>query len=91
VSSRVRRHVWVSGRVQNVWFRDGCASEARAHRVDGWVRNLPDGRVEAVLEGAPDAVAAVEAWCAVGPRRARVERVEARDELPGGEQGFAVG
>jgi acylphosphatase len=73
-----------------VWFRDACASEARAHRVDGWVRNLPDGRVEAVLEGAPDAVAAVEAWCAVGPRRARVERVEARDELPTGEQGFAV-
>jgi acylphosphatase len=90
VSSRVRRHVWVSGRVQNVWFRDACASEARAHRVDGWVRNLPDGRVEAVLEGAPDAVAAVEAWCAVGPRRARVERVEARDELPAGEHGFAV-
>ena len=41
-------------------------------------------------ERARDAVAAVEAWCAVGPRRARVERVEARDELPAGEQGFAV-
>jgi acylphosphatase len=87
---RVRRHVWLSGRVQNVWFRDGCATEARTHGVDGWVRNLDDGRVEVVLEGSPDAVAAVEAWCGVGPRRARVQQVEARDELPTGEPGFTV-
>jgi acylphosphatase len=79
----------MTGRVQNVWYRDGCATEARARGVDGWVRNLADGRVEAVLEGDPAAVEAVEAWCAVGPRRARVERVDARDELPTGERGFS--
>ncbi len=68
--------------MQNVWFRDGCASEARAVGVDGWIRNLPDGRVEAVFEGAPDAVGRVVMWCHDGPTRARVTRVEVRDELP---------
>jgi acylphosphatase len=87
---RVRRHLLISGRVHNVWFRDGCAEQARAHGVDGWVRNLPDGRVEAVLEGPPGAVATVEAWCSRGPRRARVDRVEGRDELAGAEVGFSV-
>jgi acylphosphatase len=80
----------VSGRVQNVWFRDGCATEARAAGVDGWVRNLPDGRVEAVFEGAPDAVARLVEWCHEGPQRARVRRVEVREELPVDEQGFSV-
>lgn len=73
-----------------MWFRDGCATEARARGVDGWARNLADGRVEAVLEGEAGAVAAVEAWCGSGPRRARVDRVEARDEAPTGERGFVV-
>jgi acylphosphatase len=68
--------------VQNVWFRDGCANEARTAGVDGWIRNLPDGRVEAVFEGAPDAVGRVVMWCHEGPPRARVTRVEVRDELP---------
>jgi acylphosphatase len=72
----------VSGRVQNVWFRDGCASEARAAGVGGWVQNLADGRVEAVLEGDQDAVARVVAWCHEGPTRARVAAVEVRDEMP---------
>jgi acylphosphatase len=80
----------VSGRVQNVWFRDGCAAEARASGVDGWVRNLPDGRVEAAFEGEPDAVARVVQWCHEGPVRARVSRVEVRDELPIDERGFTV-
>jgi acylphosphatase len=68
--------------VQNVWFRDGCASEARAAGVDGWVQNLADGRVEAVLEGDPEAVARVMAWCHEGPTRARVTAVEVREEMP---------
>ena len=51
----MRKHVWVSGRVQNVWFRDSCRQEARARGVDGWAGNLPDGRVEVVLEGPPAA------------------------------------
>jgi acylphosphatase len=91
VAERVRRHLWISGQVQGVWFRDRCRAEALHRGVDGYVRNLADGRVEAVLEGPPDAVAAVEAWCAEGPPRARVDHVEARDETPTGVTGFAFG
>ena len=91
MTDRVRRHLWVSGRVQGVWYRDRCRAEALRRGVDGCVRNLADGRVEVVLEGRPDAVAAVEAWCAEGPPRARVDHVEARDETPAGVAGFAFG
>ena len=87
---RVRQRVWIAGRVQNVWFRDACMREAHARAVDGWVRNLADGRVEAVFEGAPDAVEALVAWCHDGPPRARVTRVDVQLELEGGEQGFTV-
>jgi acylphosphatase len=82
--------VWIRGRVQNVWFRDGCAREAERLGVAGWVTNRPDGGVEAVFEGAPAAVAAIEAWCGRGPTRARVEHVEARTESPTGERGFVI-
>jgi acylphosphatase len=85
-----RRHVWVRGRVQNVWFRDSCVREATARGVAGWVRNLADGRVEAVFEGAPAAVEAMVAWCADGPPRARVDHVEVREELPVGEAPFGM-
>jgi len=85
----------VSGRVQNVWFREGCAREARAAGVGGWVQNLADGRVEVVFEGDADAVARAVAWCHEGPTRARVTAVEVRDELPldgqpTSERGFRV-
>ena len=73
-----------------MWFRDACMREAQAHGVDGWVANLADGRVEAVFEGRPDAVAALVAWCHDGPPRARVTRVDVQTELEAGEQGFAV-
>jgi acylphosphatase len=86
----VRRHLWISGRVQGVWFREGARAEAQAHGVAGFVRNLPDRRVEAVLEGPPAAVAAVEAWCRTGPLRAHVTAVEARDEPPTGVGSFTV-
>ena len=85
-----RRRVWVSGRVQNVWFRDSCAREAEARGVTGWVRNLADGRVEAVFEGPPEALDALVAWCHRGPPRARVRRVEVREEPPVGEDRFVV-
>jgi len=86
----VRRHLWISGLVQGVFFREGCRAEADGRHVAGFVRNLPDGRVEAALEGDPAAVAAVEAWCRAGPRRARVVTVDAHDELPLGASGFDV-
>jgi acylphosphatase len=82
--------VWVSGRVQGVWFRESCREEAVRRGVTGWVRNLADGRVEAVFEGEPAAVDGVVAWCQGGPPRARVRNVERLDELPIEELGFAV-
>lgn len=80
----------VSGRVQGVWFRDSCRTEAEAAGVSGWARNLPDGRVEVVLEGNEGAVARVEAWCHRGPRRAEVVSVEGFDEDPLGERVFII-
>jgi acylphosphatase len=87
---RVRRRVVVSGRVQGVAFRAGTRAEARRLGVEGWVRNRADGRVEAVFEGEPGAVAALVAWCGEGPRFARVEALEVREEPPEGLAGFEV-
>jgi len=86
----VRRRVLVEGRVQGVWFRQTCRERARAVGVRGWVRNLADGRVEAVFEGAPSAVEAMIAWCRTGPPGAVVTGVEVREEPGGGEAGFRV-
>jgi len=87
----VRRRVVVSGLVQGVFFRDSCRREAMAHGVAGWVRNLPDGRVEAVLEGEPEPVERVAAWMGHGPSRARVDTVEVSEEEPGGDlTGFDI-
>jgi acylphosphatase len=80
----------VSGRVQGVFFRDGCAREARTRGVDGWVRNLPEGRVEAAFEGAAVEVDALVEWCRRGPPRAVVRGLEVVEELPTGEPGFVV-
>jgi acylphosphatase len=82
--------VLVSGLVQGVWFRESCRDHALGAGVTGWVRNLADGRVEAVLEGAEPAVDRVLQWCRHGPRRARVERVEVFDQAPIGDSGFRV-
>ena len=86
----VRRRVLVSGWVQGVWFRESCREEAVTVGVSGWVRNLADGRVEVVLEGAEPAVDRVVRWCHDGPRRARVEKVEVISEEPVGLAGFSV-
>jgi acylphosphatase len=84
----IRRRLVVSGRVQGVGFRVSVAR--RAAGVAGWARNLPDGRVEVVLEGDPDSVARVEAFVREGPRGAHVEAVEASDEEPDGLESFRV-
>jgi acylphosphatase len=83
--------VLVEGRVQGVFFRDTCARMALQAGVAGWVRNRPDGRVEACFEGEEDAVDRLVAWCRSGPSRAHVERVQVLDEEPVGEAGFRVG
>jgi acylphosphatase len=80
----------VSGRVQGVFFRDDCRQEAVGAGVDGWVRNRPDGRVEAVFEGEPAAVDRLVAWCRTGPPSALVTGIEVADEEPGQEAGFRV-
>ncbi len=71
-----RAHLTVSGRVQGVAFRACTADEAQRHGLRGWVRNLADGRVEAVAEGERVAVEAWVAWCRRGPPAARVLAVE---------------
>ena len=86
----VRRRVEVSGRVQGVFFREGTRRLASEHGVSGWVRNRPDGTVEAVFEGSPDAVAALVAWARAGPRHARVTGCEVHDEPVEGLGGFTV-
>ena len=87
---RVRRRVFVSGRVQGVTYRASTRRTANELGVDGWVRNLDDGRVEAVFEGSGEAVDRVLEWCHDGPDRARVEDVSAEEEPPEGLDGFEV-
>ena len=72
----VRRHLWVTGRVQGVWYRGSCAERAKAVGVSGWARNLPDGRVEIVAEGELEAVDELVQWCHQGPPAAQVTGVE---------------
>lgn len=89
MQTRVR--VLVSGRVQGVFFRATTQDVARRLGLTGWVRNLPDGRVEAVFQGAPDEVEEAVKFCHDGPPGARVGHVEvAEAEVVAGERGFAV-
>jgi acylphosphatase len=87
---RVRKRVVVKGDVQGVFFRDTTRSESQTHEVAGWVTNRPDGSVEAVFEGDPDAVEAMIDFARTGPRAADVEDIEVTDEEPEGLSGFKV-
>ena len=90
-NSQTRAHVYISGRVQGVNFRYSTVQQARDRGLDGWVRNLPDGRVEAVFEGGEGDVEAVVEWCHQGPPAAYVEDVEVNWEQPSGSlDGFNV-
>jgi acylphosphatase len=82
--------VIVSGRVQGVGYRFSTASEARRRHVAGWVRNLSDGRVEAVFEGDLPSVVQMLEWCQHGPVGAVVEDIKAGYSLPEGLQSFEV-
>ncbi|MBX0321475.1 acylphosphatase [Halomicroarcula sp. F13] len=88
--SRKRVHVFVSGRVQGVYYRATTRDTAREQGVDGWVKNLDDGRVEAVFEGDPEAVDAMVEYCHEGSTRANVTDVEVNEEAPEGLDGFEV-
>lgn len=94
-SSKVRRvRIRVRGRVQGVAYRAATRHEARRLGLDGWVRNLPDGSVEAEAQGDPETVAALITWCHDGPSLARVTGVDV-EELPpatgpAAERGFEI-
>jgi len=80
-----RARVFVRGRVQGVWFRGSTEEEANRLGLNGWVRNLSDGSVEAVFEGPEEAVHEMIAWCRMGPRMADVSDVDVSFEPFKGE------
>jgi acylphosphatase len=85
-----RVRVIVRGKVQGVYFRDSTRRQAQALGVSGWVRNLPDRSVEAVIEGEAGSVEAMLAWLHAGPPMAAVTTVESVEEEVRGEQGFVI-
>lgn len=86
----VRYRVLISGHVQGVFFRDTCRRMAERLGVSGWVRNLPDGNVEAVFEGAGGEVGRLMEWSRHGPPHAVVEDVRVQSEPPEGITGFQI-
>ncbi|HIK74651.1 MAG: acylphosphatase [Alcanivorax sp.] len=89
-TARIARQAVVSGRVQGVYYRASTQQQARRLAVAGWVRNRPDGRVEAWLEGAPDAVEALLAWMRRGPEGARVMDITVTETRPRNDADFVV-
>ena len=85
-----RRRVVVRGRVQGVWFRESARRRAESLGVAGWVRNNPDGSVEAELEGSAEDVEVLVSWFGHGPPQARVDAVDVTPLAPLGERGFQV-
>ena len=85
-----RVKVIVRGSVQGVFFRAEARDRARSLGLAGWVRNAPDGTVEAVLEGDDEQVESMVEWCRRGPGGARVEEVEVAWSEPEGEEGFSI-
>ncbi|UCH84071.1 MAG: acylphosphatase [Candidatus Latescibacterota bacterium] len=75
-----RLHVWVTGRVQGVFFRDSTRRAIEGLDLTGWVRNLPDGRVEAVFQGNREVCEKGLAYVKTGPPSARVDHVDAQWE-----------
>ena len=86
----VARHVRASGRVQGVFFRGWTAEQAQALGLAGWVRNLPDGSVEALVEGDEPAVARLVELMRAGPPAARVDALAVEPATPTGAPGFTV-
>lgn len=88
--SPTRAHVLVSGTVQGVYYRANTRDTARERGLDGWVRNLEDGRVEAVFEGPESDVESMVEWCHTGSPAADVDGVEVEYEEPEGLERFEI-
>lgn len=86
----IARRVRARGRVQGVFFRQSALERARSRGVAGWVRNCPDGSVEAWFEGDADAVASMVEWSRNGPAGASVDSVDVEEAEPEGLSGFEV-
>ncbi len=89
-SDVIRRQVTVVGRVQGVFFRDSVRERAQADGVSGWIRNRPDGAVEAAFEGPADAVERLVRFCQTGPSHASVEHTEVTEQQPEDLSGFEI-
>jgi acylphosphatase len=90
VPEPVARRVVVHGTVQGVFFRQATLRRAEERGVRGWVRNNPDGTVEAIFEGEPEAVDAMVRFVHDGPRAAQVRHVDVEDAQPEGHDGFVA-
>lgn len=84
------RHYWVSGKVQGVYFRASTKKRADALGLSGWVRNVPDGRVEVMVSGEADTIERFEAWLRRGPVMAKVTHLEASEMAEQVFTGFEV-
>ncbi len=89
-SKLVRSHVFFTGKVQGVFFRANTKTKARELGLMGWVKNLSDGRVEAVFEGTREQVSEIINWCKHSIPRARVIFVDVNEEEPEGIQDFQI-
>jgi len=83
--TNIRTYLIIEGRVQGVWFRESTRRKAAALGLTGWVRNRPDGTVEAVVEGPEQEVEELVSWCRIGPPSARVTTVHRNQEIWKGE------
>jgi acylphosphatase len=86
----IQIHAWISGRVQGVGYRFSTADQADRLGIKGWVRNLPDGRVEAVFEGETNLINQMIQWCYQGPRAAKVKEVKLERGIVEGFKSFEI-
>lgn len=80
MSDKTRTHLFISGLVQGVFFRANTAQKAKQLGLTGWLKNLPDGRVEAVFEGEKEKINQIIEWAKEGPSSAQVNDVEVENE-----------
>ncbi len=91
MKQKARAHIFIEGRVQGVFFRENTRQKADELGIFGWVRNLPDGRVEIVFEGKKQKIEETIKWLKQGPKFAKVEKVNTKWEKPKDEfQNFEI-